>query len=113
VERKLQYFVVDGIEALNKFGADPWERVVCVMTTGQAWQFRPYKWSEPKQLFHNVKGFYVCWGNDPPNTKIKDWNVTELKIDPNRRHVDKSTIAQFWMILDAWMVANKPWMVVT
>jgi len=23
-ERKLQYFVVDGIEALNKFGADPW-----------------------------------------------------------------------------------------
>jgi parafibromin len=91
-----------------------------------------------------VKGFYVCWGNDPPNTKIKDWNVTELKvglvdhllspspsfkparappqaqtntvlpqIDPNRRHVDKSTIAQFWMILDAWMVANKPWMVVT
>ena len=27
--------------------------MVCVMTTGQAWQFRPYKWSEPKQLFHN------------------------------------------------------------
>lgn len=24
VERKIQYFVVDGIEALNKFGADPW-----------------------------------------------------------------------------------------
>lgn len=23
-EKKLQYFVVDGIEALNKFGADPW-----------------------------------------------------------------------------------------
>ena len=74
------------------------ERVVCVMTTGQAWQFRPYKWSEPKQLFHNgtslssfthqnqsdgsvpVKGFYVCWMNDPPNPKIKDWNVTELKV---------------------------------
>ena len=80
-ERKLQYFVVDGIEALNKFGADPWcvpflssphfgviimppfvctcrERVVCVMTTGQAWQFRPYKWSEPKQLFHNGTSLY-------------------------------------------------------
>lgn len=29
------------------------DRVVCVMTTGQAWQFRPYKWPEPKQLFHH------------------------------------------------------------
>ena len=27
-----------------------------------------------------VKGFYVCWMNDPPNPKIKDWNVTELKV---------------------------------
>lgn len=27
-----------------------------------------------------VKGIYVTWSNDPPNTKIKDWNVTELKV---------------------------------
>ena len=27
-----------------------------------------------------VKGIYVSWSNDPPNTKIKDWNVTELKV---------------------------------
>ena len=47
------YFVVDGTEALAKFGADAWDRVVCVMTTGQAWQFKPYKWNEPKTLFHH------------------------------------------------------------
>lgn len=23
---------------------------------------------------------YVSWANDPPNPKIKDWNVTELKV---------------------------------
>lgn len=23
------------------------------MTTGQEWQFKPYKWKEPKELFHN------------------------------------------------------------
>lgn len=48
-----RYFVVDSTAALAKFGADAWERVVCVMTTGQAWQFRPYKWSEPRELFHH------------------------------------------------------------
>ena len=74
------------------------------MTMGQAWQFRPYKWNEQRQLFHNgnvfflpvhrlfeegaddlwviMKGIYVSWSNNPPNTKIKDWNVTELKVRP-------------------------------
>lgn len=95
-EIQARYFVVDSVEALSKFGTDAWDRVVCVMTTGQAWQFRPYKWNEPKTLFHHgissccslrkkanepvVKGIYVTWSNDPPNTKIKDWNVTELKV---------------------------------
>jgi len=52
-ETQARYFVVDSVEALGKFGADAWDRVVCVMTTGQAWQFRPYKWNEPRQLFHH------------------------------------------------------------
>ncbi|KAA1475843.1 RNA polymerase II-associated protein [Dentipellis sp. KUC8613] len=103
-----RYVVVDSVEALNKFGPDAWDRLVCVMTTGQAWQFRPYKWNEPRSLFHHVKGIYVSWTNDPPNTKIKDWNVTELKIDPNRRHVDKATVAHFWKTLDTWTIHNKP-----
>ena len=100
---RLTYFVVDSVEALSKFGTDAWERVVRVMTTDQVWQFRPYKWNEPRQLFHNgvyisvyimvlrecanarlviVKGSYVLWSNDPSNTKIKDWNITELKVRP-------------------------------
>ena len=51
-----KHFIFDSVEALakfGKFGTDAWERIVCVMTTGQAWQFRSYKWNEPRQLFHN------------------------------------------------------------
>ncbi|KAM5542048.1 hypothetical protein V8D89_004358 [Ganoderma adspersum] len=107
-EMQTRYFVVDSTEALAKFGTDAWDRVVCVMTTGQAWQFRPYKWTEPKTLFHHVKGIYFSWTNDPPNPKIQDWNVTELKIDPHRRHVDKSVVAHFWRILDQWTSTYKP-----
>ncbi|KAF8485630.1 RNA polymerase II-associated protein [Gautieria morchelliformis] len=109
-ETRMRYFVVDGVDALKKFGDDAWDRVVCVMTTGQAWQFRPYKWPEPKQLFHHVKGVYVSWSNDPPNAKIKDWNVSEMRIDPHRRHVDKSVVAHFWKMLDTWTMTNKPWL---
>jgi parafibromin len=98
-ESQARYYVVDSVEALSKFGLEPWERVVCVMTTGQEWQFKNYKWKDPKQLFHHgkclpssfgvstfsfvgleVKGMFVAWANDPQNPKIKDWNVTELKV---------------------------------
>ncbi|CAD6568176.1 MAG: accessory factor associated with RNA polymerase II [Tremellales sp. Tagirdzhanova-0007] len=50
-----KYYVIDGVEALQKFGQDAWERVICVLTTGQAWQFKPYKWQDPKILFRNGK----------------------------------------------------------
>ena len=30
----MEYFVIDSVEALSKFGTDVWEHVVCVMTTG-------------------------------------------------------------------------------
>lgn len=107
-EIQARYFVVDSTEALAKFGPDAWDRVVCVMTTGQAWQFKPYKWTDPKVLFHHVRGIYVSLTSDPPNPKIKDWNVTELKIDPHRRHVDRAVVAHFWKTLDTWIAANKP-----
>lgn len=29
------------------------DRVICVVTTGQAWQFKPYKWMDPKILFRH------------------------------------------------------------
>ncbi len=44
-------------------------------------------------------------------------SITKLnlfsQIDPNRRHVDKSVVAQFWKTLDAWTMANKPWLMKT
>ena len=52
-----RYVVVDSTEALSKFGQDAWDRVICVLTTGQAWQFKPYKWPDPKILFHHGMWF--------------------------------------------------------
>ncbi|KAH9812699.1 RNA pol II accessory factor, Cdc73 family-domain-containing protein [Melampsora americana] len=121
-DRAVRYFVVDGVDALSKFGEDAWDRVVCVMTTGQEWQFRPYRWSDPKELFHHglvvhgfmffllllVKGFFMQWTHDPPNPKVRAWNVTELRIDQSKRHIDKSAAADFWRSLEAWIALHKP-----
>ncbi|GFZ50052.1 hypothetical protein JCM24511_07805 [Saitozyma sp. JCM 24511] len=95
-----KYYVVDGVEALQKFGQDAWDRVICVVTTGQAWQFKPYKWQDPKVLFRNVKGIYFQWSNEPTNPVIRDWNVTQMRVDRAKRHTDRQVVADFWRMLD-------------
>ncbi|ETW76983.1 hypothetical protein HETIRDRAFT_454417 [Heterobasidion irregulare TC 32-1] len=80
------YYVVDSVDALNKFGADAWDRVVAIA----------------------LKGVYMSWTNDPSNPGVEDWNVTEIKIDPNRGRIDKSTVAHSWKMPDMWTTQNKP-----
>lgn len=80
--------------------------MLCVFTTGQAWQFKSYKWSDPRELFKHgkspppppapptnaqthkrtglirrvVRGVYFQLSNDQPHPAIKDWKVTTYKV---------------------------------
>ncbi|KAL4401466.1 accessory factor associated with RNA polymerase II [Malassezia pachydermatis] len=91
--------VVDNAEAVNRLGngppgsaQDPWNRVIAVFTTGQAWQFKSYRWTDPRDLFRNgtytmtcthttlAMGVYVRWNNEAPSAQVKDWNVTQLQV---------------------------------
>ena len=66
------------------FKPDYWSRVVAVFTTGQAWQFKSYKWQSPPDLFSHVLGVHIGWkGEDTPGT-VKSWGrgVISDKIDP-------------------------------
>ncbi|PWN52710.1 CDC73-domain-containing protein [Violaceomyces palustris] len=111
--------VVDNAEAVNRLGGgsglssqDPWSRVVAVFTTGQTWQFKTYKWSEPRELFKNVMGVYVRWHNEPPNPNVRDWNVTELQVDRSKRHTDKQVVSFFWRSIETWTQRRKPHLIV-
>lgn len=55
-QKAQRFLVVDSVENLAKLsagGTDAWSRVVAVFTTGQLWQFKEYRWSEPKELFRH------------------------------------------------------------
>ncbi|CAB52800.1 RNA polymerase II accessory factor, Cdc73 family [Schizosaccharomyces pombe] len=101
----MRFIIVEGTE---KFKPDYWDRVVCVFTTGQAWQFRDYKWSEPHQLFHHVKGFLVQYVGDPPHPATHDWNVEGIFVERLRRHTDREVVSQLWDKLERWMENRWP-----
>ncbi len=108
--------VVDSAEAVVRLGsssaatpgADAWNRVIAVFTTGQMWQFKTYRWNEPRELFKNVMGVYVRWHNEPQNPNVRDWNVIELQVDRAKRHTDKQVVSHFWRQLESWTQRRKP-----
>lgn len=91
MESQVRYVIVDSVEALSKFGVDPWDRVVCVMTTGQEWQFKNYKWKDPKQLFHH--GSSINAGFAQGSCSPCDWQLkASMLLGPTIRRTPKLKI---------------------
>lgn len=103
---KLTYVVVDSHEKLTK--PEYWDRVVAVFTTGQEWQFKSYRWSDPNTLFHRVKGYCLVYNNDPVPPPVTNWNVEVVRIDKGQRFKDREIVAKFWESLDRFMI-NRGW----
>ncbi|GME92521.1 unnamed protein product [[Candida] boidinii] len=97
--KKIKFLVVNNVE---KFFTKPeyWDRVIAIFTTGQEWQFKKYKYSEPQRLFQKYKGFYVQYKGDSIPPKVQSWNVEVIQIDRNRRFSDKQTAEYLWETLE-------------
>ncbi|KAI3397749.1 hypothetical protein diail_10402 [Diaporthe ilicicola] len=68
--RAVRFILVEGPE---NFKPEYWNRVVAVFTTGQPWQFKNYKWSNPNELFKHVLGVHVGWRGDPVPDNVRNW----------------------------------------
>jgi parafibromin len=60
-------------ESLDSLKPDDWARLVAVFTTGQLWQFKSYKWSNPTELFSRALGVYVGWSGEGIPDAVKGW----------------------------------------
>lgn len=68
--RPMRFILVEGPD---RFKPDDWNHVVAVFTTGQAWQFKGYRWTEPSELFSKVLGLYVGWKGDGVPGTVRGW----------------------------------------
>lgn len=78
--RPLRFILVD---TPDQFKPDYWSRVVAVFTTGQTWQFKSYKWTQPQELFTHALGIYVGWRGEDLPAVVKGWGrgVISTQID--------------------------------
>jgi parafibromin len=113
--RPLRFILVEGPE---QFKPEYWNRVVAVFTTGQTWQFKNYKWSQPQELFRRVLGVYIGWRGEPPPQGVRDWghrvltsSVEKWREGPGQegsRWRDREVVEGIWKAIETHM-RSKGW----
>lgn len=112
--RPTRFIIVDTPE---QFRPEYWSRVVAVFTTGQAWQFKSYKWQQPQELFKHSPGIYVGWRGDTLPGPIKAWGrgVMSTQVDKwvpsqpsSSRWRDREVVESIWKAIEVGMM-SKGW----
>lgn len=110
--RKMRFILVESVE---QFKPEYWNRVVAVFTTGQAWQFKNYKWSSPNELWRHVLGINVGWRGEQTPDNVLNWGhrVQCFQIDKWRapgapgadasRFRDREVVEALWKKIEANM----------
>ncbi|EQK98782.1 RNA polymerase II accessory factor, Cdc73 [Ophiocordyceps sinensis CO18] len=114
--RPMRFILVEGSE---QFKPEYWNRIVAVFTTGQNWQFKNYKWSNPNELFKHTLGVYVGWRGEQAPDNVRNWGHRVLSTGVDRwrgggaeqdssRFRDKEVIEQIWKTIETNM-RSKGW----
>ncbi|TKA31436.1 hypothetical protein B0A50_02283 [Salinomyces thailandicus] len=93
----------------STFRPDYWERLVAVFTTGQTWQFKQYKWTQPAELFSHALGVYVGWKGETIPDSVKGWGrgVMVAQIDKGgQRWRDREVVEEVWRGIEGSMKAT-------
>jgi parafibromin len=102
---ELEYKVIDNP---NKLAASDWEAVVAIFATGQLWQFKGWKWEDPRPLFANILGVHLSFDDTAVSENILQWNCKVLKINRTQRHSDAIAMTKFWNFVDSFVEQNRP-----
>jgi parafibromin len=113
--RPMRFILVEGPE---QFKPEYWNRVVAVFTTGQAWQFKNYRWSNPTDLFKHVMGLYIGWRGDATPDAVRGYGHRVMTVavekwrDPSApgaessRWRDREVVENIWKAIEASMRAK-------
>lgn len=113
--RPMRFILVEGPE---QFKPEYWNRVVAVFTTGQAWQFKNYRWSNPTELFKHVLGVYLGWRGDQPPDAVREYGHRVLSCSVEKwvhpgapgaeqsRWRDREVVEQIWKSVELNMRAK-------
>jgi hypothetical protein len=99
--RVVKFRVHDDTSSFRKFD---WKAVVAVVADGKRWQFSGWPFRSEADLFSSVKGYHVKFVDEAVEGGLGGWNVEVLNLKREGRHQDASVAAEFWKILEAFLM---------
>ncbi|OAL47909.1 CDC73-domain-containing protein [Pyrenochaeta sp. DS3sAY3a] len=91
------------VDSTASFKPTYWTRVVAIFTTGQTWQFKSYKYTNPAELFSHYPGLFVGWANEEPpeNVVALGRGVLPVRVDKwtgseKGRWRDREVVERIW-----------------
>ncbi|KAL6710913.1 accessory factor associated with RNA polymerase II [Coniothyrium glycines] len=91
------------VDSTASFKPTYWSRVVAIFTTGQTWQFKSYKYTNPAELFSHFPGVYVGWSNEEPPENVVSLGrgVLPVRVDKwtgseKGRWRDREVVERIW-----------------
>ncbi|KAI4711921.1 hypothetical protein J4E89_003365 [Alternaria sp. Ai002NY15] len=91
------------VDSTASFKPTYWGRVVAIFTTGQLWQFKSYKYTQPAELFANYPGIFVGWSSEEPPETVKQLGRGVLPVGVDKwtgsekgRWRDREVVERIW-----------------
>ena len=91
------------VDSTTSFKPTYWSRVVAIFTTGQLWQFKSYKYTNPAELFANYPGIFVGWSSEEPPETVRQLGRGVLPVGVDKwtgsekgRWRDREVVERIW-----------------
>ncbi|KAF1834050.1 CDC73-domain-containing protein [Decorospora gaudefroyi] len=91
------------VDSTSSFKPTYWSRVVGIFTTGQLWQFKSYKYTNPAELFAHYPGIFVGWSSEEPPETVKQLGRGVLPVGVDKwtgsekgRWRDREVVERIW-----------------
>jgi len=98
------------VDSTASFKPTYWSRVVAIFTTGQLWQFKSYKYTQPAELFANYPGIFVGWSSEEPPETVKQLGRGVLPVGVDKwtgsekgRWRDREVVERIWTRIEEGM----------
>jgi parafibromin len=114
-QNRPQRFIL--VDSPDRFKPDDWNHVVAVFTTGQTWQFKSYKWTQPADLFSHCLGIFVGWQGETVPEVVRGWGrgVVSMSVEKYSgqhggagRWRDREVVESIWLAIEESM-RTKGW----
>ena len=105
--QEITFRVVDMVRNLSKGDL---RKIAVVVVSGKDSQFK--RWDKSfggtGNLFTRVKGIHLNFDTDVVPKAVKDWKVTILSLNKNKRHLDRPVRDSFWRAVGDFLRARRP-----